>query len=102
MSTPALTPEQEALAQDLTRELLLAAEADLLAIVRALLGKGDRHLFGQAELDVRDLAHHVAAKAYDAVLAQKKTATSAPASPARAAGNPPATTATAPATPSAP
>src|SRR5262249_51247986 len=91
VSTQPLTPEQETLAQDLTRELLHAAEADLLAMIRTLLGKGDRDLFGQAEFDVRDLAHHVAAKAYAAVLAQKKTATTAPASPAPAAAAPPAT-----------
>jgi hypothetical protein len=101
MSSPTLTPEQEALAQEITQEVLRAAEADLLTIVRTLLGKADRDLFGQTELHVRGLIHQVAVKAYDAVLAQKKTATSAPASPAPTAARPPATTATGPAAPSA-
>jgi hypothetical protein len=99
MSATPLSPEQEALAQEITAEVLRAAQDDLLQVVRTLLSKGDRDLFGPTELRVRDLIHRVAVKAYDAVLAQKKTATRAPASLALTAVRPPATTATGPATP---
>ncbi len=99
MSAPTLTPEQEALVQEITQEVVRAAESDLADIVRTVLSKKDRDVFGQTELTVRDIIHKAAVKAYDAVLARKKTATRAPASPVPTAGRPPATTATGSASP---
>lgn len=94
MSSTNLTPEQEALVQEITQEVLRSAECDIRQIVRTVLSKGDRDVFGQTELTVRDIIHKVAVKAYDAVLAQKKTATRDPACPVPTADKPPATTAT--------
>ena len=99
MPSTTLPPEQEALAQQITQEVLRAAEGDVLHIVRTLLSKGDRDILGQTELEVRDRILQVAVKAYDAVLAQKKTATRGPVSSAPTAARPPATTATGPAAP---
>jgi hypothetical protein len=99
MSAATLTPEQEALAQQLTQQILRGAEDDVLQLVRTLLGKTDRDLFGQTELLVRDRILQIAVKVYDAVLAQKKTATKGPGSSARTAASPPATTTTGRATP---
>ena len=74
-----LTAEQEAQAQQLAQDLQHAAAADLLESARTLLAQDDRHLFGQTEFHIRDLVLGIAAKAYDTLLAQKKTATTAPA-----------------------
>jgi hypothetical protein len=97
MSAAPLPPEQEALAQEITQEVLQAAQDDVLAVVRTLLRQGDRDLFGPTELQVRDLIHRVAVRAYDTVLAQKKTDMRAPVSPVPTVAKPPATRTTAPA-----
>jgi len=72
-----LSADQEAQAQRLAAELQQLAADDLLDLARLLVSKDDRHLFGQTEFDVRDRILRIAAKAYDALLAQKKTATTA-------------------------
>jgi hypothetical protein len=77
MSRSPLTPEQEARAQQLAQELQQAAADDLLQIARVLVAKDDRHLFGQTEVQIRDLTLRIDAKAYDTLLAQKKTVTKA-------------------------
>jgi hypothetical protein len=94
MSATPLTAEEEALVREITQEVVRATESDIADIVRTVLSKKDRDVFGQTELTVRDIIHKAAVKAYDTVLARKKTATRAPASPVPTAGRPPATTAT--------
>ena len=74
----ALTPEQEAQAHELVQTLQQAVAKEFLDIARLFVGKPTHQLFGQAEFQLRDLVHRLAAKALDAYLAQKKTATSAP------------------------
>jgi hypothetical protein len=102
VSQPQLTPEQEALAQQLA-DAIRQGTADLIdEIARALAATTDRTLFGDTELTVRDLALRLAARAYEIHLREKKTATTGPACPAPAATGPPPTTATAPAPRSAP
>lgn len=53
-------------------------EDELLEIARVLVDAEPAALFGQTEFRVRDLAHRIAAKAYERHLASKKTATTAP------------------------
>lgn len=72
----ALSPEQEAQAQELLLVLKTLTEPDLLQIARTLVAPPDGSPFGQAEFDLRDLAHRLVAKALQLALAQKKTATS--------------------------
>jgi plasmid replication initiation protein len=96
MPSRPLTPEHEARAQELAQAIREAAEDEILQIARTLAATDDRHLFGNTEFRIRDLVHKIGAKAYAAHLAEKKTATPAPASPARTATTPPPTTATGP------
>lgn len=74
-----LLPAQEDQAQELAAAIAAAAQEDLLAIARHLVASGDAALFGDTEFRVRDAVLRVAAKAYQQRLAQKKTATGAPA-----------------------
>jgi hypothetical protein len=97
MSQPQLTPQQEALAQELLDALRHGTDDLLAQIARTLAATTDATLFGDTELKLRDLAHLIAARAYELHLRDKKTATTGPACPAPAAASPPATTATAPA-----
>jgi len=96
MSVP-LTSQQEALAQELAQAIQQAATDDILQMARMLVATDERHLFGNTEFQIRDLALKIAAKAYNAHLAEKKTATMAAASAVRTATTPPPTTAPAPA-----
>ena len=77
-STP-LSPELEAEAQKLAALIREATADDFLRLARMLLSKDEQHTFGQTELDVRDILLRAGAKAYQTFLAQKKTATEAPA-----------------------
>jgi len=77
MST--LTPEQEVEARVLAEAISRASADDLLTVARLLVGKPAEQVFGQTELQLRDLVHKIGAKALDLYLAEKKTATSAPA-----------------------
>ena len=95
-----LTPELEAQAQELLTRLRSQADEDLLALARLLVSKADRDIFGDTEFQVRDIVHHLGAKALETHLAQKKTATKAPGSSARTANKPPSSTATGRKTPS--
>ena len=54
-------------------------EEELLEIARTLVAAEPADLFGQTEFKVRELAHKIAAKAYERRLAQKKSATTPPA-----------------------
>lgn len=78
MSFIPLTPEQEAEAQKLAALIREATAEDFLRIARTLVSKDERHTFGQTEFEVRDILLKAGAKAYQAFLAQKKTATPAP------------------------
>jgi hypothetical protein len=76
MSTPDLTPEQEAHAQEMARTLLKAVEGDLLTMTRLLASKPDHQVLGQAEFQIRDLVHDIGAKTIQAELeARQKKAT---------------------------
>lgn len=92
-----LTEQQEALAHELAQAIHQAADDDIRQIARILVAAEERQLFGNTEFRIRDLALKIAAKAYNTHLAEKKTATTAAAFPARTATAPPPTTATGPA-----
>ena len=74
-----LPATQEAQAQELAAAIAQAAHDDLLQIARDLVACDDASLFGETEFRIRDAILRVAAKAYQQRLAQKKTATTAPA-----------------------
>jgi hypothetical protein len=95
MSPPPLTPQQEALARELADAIRQGTDDLITQIARILAATTDATLFGDTELRLRDLAHLIAARAYELHLRDKKTATTGPACPAPAAASPPATTATA-------
>jgi parvulin-like peptidyl-prolyl isomerase len=94
-----LTRQQEVEAQALAARIAQAAGAAFLQIARLLVSREPRALFGATEFQVRDLLVRVGAKAYEEFLREKKTAMTAPASPARAASRPPSSRASAPASP---
>jgi len=71
--------EQEVATQQLTDELTQLIEDEVREMVRTLQDAEPATLFGQTEFKMRDLALQIAAKAYQQRLAQKKTATKAPA-----------------------
>jgi hypothetical protein len=76
MSTPELTPEQEAHAQELARTLHRALEGDILQMTRLLASKPDHQVLGQTEFQIRDIVHQIGAKTIQAELdARQKKAT---------------------------
>lgn len=85
MTPSPLTVQQEAEAQRLFRQLQQASHDDLLALARLLVSKPEAEIFGATEFQARAIAHRLAAKAFTTHLAEKKTATSAPASSAATA-----------------
>ena len=74
----ALTQAQEAEAQELAQAIAQAASDEFLRLARTLVAAGDCP-FGKTEFAIRDILRRVGAKAYEQHLAQKKTATKAPA-----------------------
>ena len=68
MSTPGLTPEQEAHAQELAKTVLKTLEADILQMTRLLASKPDHQVLGQTEFQIRDLVHRIGAKTIQAEL----------------------------------
>ena len=76
---PPLSPEQEANAKVLAQAIREAAADEIDELARTLVSTDDAHLFGNNEFTVRELAHKIAAKAFEQHLAQKKTATRVPA-----------------------
>jgi hypothetical protein len=75
-----LTPEQESEAAQIKDILMGAAAAELGRVSRMLASKSNRELFGQTEFQVRGIVHALAARAFDAALAErKKGGTKAPA-----------------------
>ena len=85
MSNLPLTPEQEQQAQALAARLRQAVDDDLVQLARLLVSKPEQEIFGPTEFEVRDLVHRLGATALQTHLAEKKTATGAPASSARTA-----------------
>ena len=79
MPTTPLSPERLAEAQALAQAIREATAAEIDELARTLLTTEDRELFGANEFKVRELAHRIAAKAFEQHLARKKTATKAPA-----------------------
>jgi hypothetical protein len=75
----ALSAAQEAEARLLAQRIAQAAEEEFLQVARTLVGTKTATLFGATEFKVRDILLRVAAKAYEQHLAEKKTATRAPA-----------------------
>jgi hypothetical protein len=67
--------EQEAEAQELAARIVEAISTDVLNIARLLVCKDARHTFGRTEFQLRDILHRAGAKALEASLNQKKTAT---------------------------
>ena len=61
------------------RALREAVDAEISELAADLATTDDAHLFGDNEFKIRALAHKIAAKALEQHLAQKKTATKAPA-----------------------
>ena len=88
MAALTLTPEQEQQAQVLATRIRQAVESDLLQLARLLVSKPEHEVFGQTEFEVRDLVHHLGATALQTHLAEKKTATGAPASSVPTASRP--------------
>jgi hypothetical protein len=72
------SPQQEAQARELAAAISAVTEEELLEIARVLVDAEPADLFGATEFKIRDLAHQIAAKAYEQRLAQKKSATSPP------------------------
>ncbi len=72
-----LSPEQQAAAKVLAQAIREAAADEIDELARTLISTDDAHLFGENEFKVRELAHKIAAKAFEQHLAQKKTATRA-------------------------
>jgi hypothetical protein len=79
MPSPARPPAPQTEAQVLAQAIREAVDAELDELAQTLVGTDDQHLFGQNEFKVRELAHRIAAKAFEQHLARKKTATRAPA-----------------------
>jgi hypothetical protein len=91
-----LAADLEGKAQELVTRLRCETDEELLALARLLVSKEDRDLFGDTEFEVRKLVHRIGAKAYETHLAQKKTATKAPASTVRTASKAASSKATGP------
>lgn len=74
----AFNASQENEAQQLAEAFAQAASDDFLQLARTLVASGQSP-FGQTEFTVRDILLRTGAKVYQHYLAQKKTATKAPA-----------------------
>jgi hypothetical protein len=92
MATP-LPPDSSA--RQLADAIHAAADDILQEVAQLLNDLPDDELFGDNEFVVRDRILRIVGAAYQARLAQKKMATSVPASTAPTAAKPPASTATA-------
>ena len=68
MSTPDLTPEQEAHAQEIAKTVLKTLEADILKMTRLLASKPDHQVLGQTEFLIRDIVHQIGAQTIQAEL----------------------------------
>ncbi len=94
--TDPLSPELEAQAQELAALIRRATEDEFLALARLLVSRDEAGTFGATEFRARDLLLRAGAKAYEAFLSQKKTATGGAASTAPGAARRPPPTPTGP------
>lgn len=78
MAATALTPAQEAEAQELQAKINKAIEKEIADLARLMVSQSDRELFGPTEFQVRDIVLRIGAKVYQEHLREKKTATAAP------------------------
>jgi hypothetical protein len=85
----ALSVDKEAEAQVLAQRIRELADEEFLEIARLLVGKPEHQIFGDTEFELRDIVLRVGAKALEAHLRPKKTATTAVASIARPASKRP-------------
>lgn len=69
--------DRDAQARELAAAIASASEEELLLIARELLDAEPATLFGATEFKIRELALKIARRAYEAHLAQKKSATRA-------------------------
>jgi hypothetical protein len=67
-----LTAEQELEAARIEDLVVAAARAEAKQIARLLASKPNEELFGQTEFDVRDHVHRIGARAFEAVLDERK------------------------------
>ena len=72
MAELSLTPEQEAEAQALFQRLKAAFEHEAWQLARLLASKGDRHLLGRTEFEVRDQVHRLGAQVLETTLQERK------------------------------
>jgi hypothetical protein len=72
-----LSPELEAKAHELVARLRPQAENELLQLARLLVSKQEHEIFGDTEFEARAIVHRIGAHAFEAHLAEKKTATKA-------------------------
>jgi hypothetical protein len=80
MSETPLTPEQDALAEQIFEQLQKPFLDEARRLARLLAQKPDHQLLGNTEFEVRDGVHRLGAQALQAALdARKKGATRAPA-----------------------
>jgi hypothetical protein len=70
-----LSPELEVKAQELVARLRPQADKELLELARLLVSKQDHEIFGDTEFEARAIVHRIGAHAFEAHLAEKKTAT---------------------------
>jgi hypothetical protein len=92
-----LTPDQQAVAEELRTKFLSALQLDITALAQLLATKTDATFFGATEFQIRELVLGMGAKALEtAVASQKKrampavrtTVPPAPGQPSFIAGNP--------------
>lgn len=68
-----LTPDQQAVAEELRTKFLLALESDITALAQLLSTKTDATFFGATEFQIRDLVMGMGAKALETAVASKKS-----------------------------
>jgi hypothetical protein len=68
----ALSPAQEAQAQELAQAIAQASTDEFLQLARTLIATDRSSLFGATEFKIRDILLRVGAKTYQEFLAQKK------------------------------
>src|SRR5436305_1779377 len=89
-----LSPEHEAQAQALYQRFKERFDAEALRLARLMASKGDAHLLGDTEFQVRDRVHSLGAQVLHITLEErKKGGTKVPAPTARAAAKRPAASA---------
>jgi hypothetical protein len=72
MADTPLTPEQEALAQQLYEAMQGAFLDEARRLARLLATKDDAHLLGRTEFEVRDSVHRLGAQALQTALNERK------------------------------